>query len=404
MLPDIYIIRYLLLLFLSSTTEMVKYFLKFNHINLIAILFGVFILVPFKLKPFLVFFSLVYVLFNYTKTNYKPYLFFLIYYLVVLLTLFYCNNLENGINLLIRLLPFIIMPLFFSILKKDELTQLKHNFIRIFIYSNFIYSILIWAYLMFIRLTTPLRTLDHLLSYITNEFYGLNDHPIYISCFLGISLIFLLLKEKKNKTDYFILVFLLLTLILLSRKMVLLALFGIILLRIFQTLKNTKQLFFLASLLLFSLLIVLQIPEVSQRFLEIFNFNQIDKTTSTGTRIIIWEIIFDLILNNLFFGISWGDTQNLINSKLVALDLNTLINKNAHNQYLQILLSSGVFGFFIITYFYIQLFIKNYQKNIYFTLTQTLFLIVFLIENFIERQNGIIIFVFITCLFVNKKN
>jgi O-antigen ligase len=221
---------------------------------------------------------------------------------------------------------------------------------------------------------------------------------------LGISLIFLLLKEKKNKTDYFILVFLLLTLILLSRKMVLLALFGIILLRIFQTLKNTKQLFFLASLLLFSLLIVLQIPEVSQRFLEIFNFNQIDKTTSTGTRIIIWEIIFDLILNNLFFGISWGDTQNLINSKLVALDLNTLINKNAHNQYLQILLSSGVFGFFIITYFYIQLFIKNYQKNIYFTLTQTLFLIVFLIENFIERQNGIIIFVFITCLFVNKKN
>jgi O-antigen ligase len=280
---------------------MVKYFLKFNHINLIAILFGVFILVPFKLKPFLVVFSLVYVLFNYTKTNYKPYLFFLIYYLVVLLTLFYCNNLENGINLLIRLLPFIIMPLFFSVLKKDELTQLKHNFIRIFIYSNFIYSILIWAYLMFIRLTTPLRTLDHLLSYITNEFYGLNDHPIYISCFLGISLIFLLLKEKKNKTDYFILVFLLLTLILLSRKMVLLALFGIILLRIFQTLKNTKQLFFLASLLLFSLLIVLQIPEVSQRFLEIFNFNQIDKTTSTGTRIIIWEIIFDLILNNLFF-------------------------------------------------------------------------------------------------------
>lgn len=383
---------------------MVNYFSKFKFINIISFVFGVFIFVPLKIKPFLVLLSLVYVLTNFKKTfNYKPYTFYLIYYFVVFSTLFYCDNLKNGINFLVRLLPFLLIPLFFSILKKEELNFLKQKFIRVFIYSNFIYSILIWPYLYFIRSTTSLRTLDHLLSYITYEFFGINEHPIYISCFIGTSLIFLLLNDKKNKIDYFIMFFLLLTLILLSRKMVIIALFSIIILRILKEKINIKQLFFLGTLILISVLLISVIPEIYNRFLEILNFNQVENTTSTGTRVLIWEIAIEIFLKNWCFGVSWGDAQDFIRAELLELNLNDLINKNTHNQYIQILLSSGIFGFFIITYFYIKLFKKNYLNNIYFTLTQILFLAVFLVENFIERQNGIIFFVFITCLFINKK-
>jgi O-antigen ligase len=384
---------------------MVNYISKFKFINFISYVFGVFIFLPFKFKPLVLSFFVIYLFINRKNINIKPYRFFFSYFIVVFSTLIYCTNIKVGFDFQIRILPFLIIPLFFSALKSEDLKVLKSKFISVFIYSSFFYSLLVWGYLYYIRSTTHFRAIEDLLSYITYGFFGINEHPIYLSCIFGVSIIFLFLKNNKSKVDYFLIFFLILTIILFSRKMIIITLFLILLTHLFLVRNiNKSKIFFTLSSLTLCFLIIYNIPEISNRFSEMLNFNQIDNNSSTGKRLLTWKLAFDIFRDYWQFGVTWGDSQDYLNIAYKKINLVDFHNHNTHNQYLQILLSSGVIGFLIISIEYVKIFIKNFKENIYFVLTQIIFLSLFLVENYLERQNGIIFFVFITCLFVKNES
>lgn len=383
---------------------MVKFISSNNLLTTLSILMGIFVFIPLKLKPVIVVFCIIFIFFNFKKNfDLKNYLFFYCYFFLVNITLIYCNNFDNGIKLTIRTLPILVIPYFFSILNDNEKKKLRDNFIKYFIFSNFIYSLLIWPYLAYVKATTTLKTLDHLLSYITYEFFGFNDHPIYISSFFAVSIIFLIFKENKNKTDYFMLFFLIITLVLLSRKMIIISLFVSILIYyiINRKINILKNVFFF--ILFFSIVFILYfIPEIYLRFIEVLNLNQNLLTSSSGIRLTIWKIVVEILYDNWLFGVSWGDVQDALNEKYSKYGFVEILNKNCHNQYLQILLASGVTGLIIISIFYFNFFKNNVINNKYFLLTQILFLSLFIVENYLERQNGILFFVIISCLFIKR--
>jgi O-antigen ligase len=383
---------------------MVKYISDYKLINFISFLLGVFVFLPFKLKPLIVFCLLLFVLVNIKRSfNLKPYLWFFTYFFVVAASLTYCNNFEHGFSLLIRFLPFIVIPLFFSILKKDELDLLTKNFIKVFVFSCFFYAVLMLAYMYYIKSTTHLVSLNHLLSYVTNEFFGINEHPIYLSSYISIAIIFLFLNNYRSKIKNFILFFLIVTLILLTRKIFITTLFVIFFLQLFN-IKNLNSRNLLLGFIIFfsSSLLVYLVPEISGRFLEVLDYKQNDIESSTGSRISAWKTIIEIFIENWQIGVSWGDTQDRMNLIYAKYGYNEIMNLNAHNQYLQILLSSGIIGFLIISIIYCKLFISNYKQNKYFIYTQIIFLAVFLVENYLERQNGVIFFILITCFFIKK--
>lgn len=385
---------------------MVKYISKFKFIDYISFLLGIFIFLPFKVKPLVVIVLFLFFLNNIKRIKtLEHFYFFYVYFLIVLSTLIYTINLKTSIDFLVRILPFLFVPAFFSILNKEELNHLKSKFIKIFIYSNFLYALIIWPYLYYVKLTTPLRTLDHLLSYITYEFYGINEHPIYISSYMSIAVVFLILNSAKKKMEWFILFFLLMTLLLLTRKMIIITIFLIIFSRLLKFKSfNFSKILIATGFLIASSILTYFIPEIHLRFLELIKLDFNNLSTSTGTRFTAWQVAFDVFIDYWQFGVSWGDSQDFMNKKYVDLGLMEIININTHNQYLQILLSSGIIGFLILKIEYIKLFLANYKQNIYFTLTQIIFLSIFLVESYLERQNGIIFFVIITCLFIKKND
>lgn len=130
---------------------------------------------------------------------------------------------------------------------------------------------------------------------------------------------------------------------------------------------------------------------------------KIDKTDaeSTAVRILIWKESVKLIKENLFFGTTPGDA----NDKLIEAYKNegltgALIKKlNAHNQYLQTFIGTGVIGFVLLLLMTVGTLIYAFiKKNHILVLFSVLIILNFLVESMLQAQAGFIFFVFFLCL------
>jgi len=114
-----------------------------------------------------------------------------------------------------------------------------------------------------------------------------------------------------------------------------------------------------------------------------------------------------LVENAAFFGYGIGDVQDVLNESYIAQGYKKLAvdTYNAHNQYIQIALTAGLTGLLIFLASNIILyrqFIKS--KNSQGLLVLTFFLMVFLTESYLERQNGIIMYSFIMSMYIFKED
>jgi O-antigen ligase len=128
-----------------------------------------------------------------------------------------------------------------------------------------------------------------------------------------------------------------------------------------------------------------------------------NKETSSGIRYILWNTSEKVIKNSNYLGYGVGDAQEVL-SKQLALDGYAVLSKenyNAHNQYLQIGLATGVIGILLYLFSVAYLF-RNFmkRKNAEAIVFLLFFIFVFLFESVLERQNGIIIYSFITSMFI----
>lgn len=124
-------------------------------------------------------------------------------------------------------------------------------------------------------------------------------------------------------------------------------------------------------------------------------------------RAIIWESSFHIIKNNFFKGVGVANTNKELHKRYTEIRFGKGMKKhlNAHNQFIETFLASGIFGFLSLLAVFVYLFknaIKNKDKHfLHVLITITLYC---LIESYFESQMGLYIFIMFGSLFLLKKN
>ncbi len=389
--------------------------LKKNNITFsILYLFFLFPLIPNRVKGLPVIFLLIWGVFVFIKSKvrsypYKKVLFISSLYLLYLISLLYTENLKNIDKILSTRLSLLVVPLAFGFLYQ-EVKKIRFKDVVVFIKVNSvvsaIYSVLILSYLGYLGVFNNVIKIENALAYITNEMWLINQHPIYGSSFIGISLLLTLYyvvseKEKKIRGYIFLIVIMIITLFILTRKSVLIALFfsvfsGFLL---YKKRKNFKR--YLIAILTVVLLVFVFSKTVSNRFYELIDketYTRINKESSTSLRYTIYLSSIKAILKSPIIGYGVGDVKPEL-KKYYQKTSAEMIYYNSHNQYLSFYLATGIFGFLLLWIIMLKtIFLAVKKQKMVLLLLSVFFSVLMLFENILERQSGVILFSFYMCL------
>jgi O-antigen ligase len=389
-----------------------------NVFNLGVLLFSVSVLLPFNFRniPFLIF-SLVAIYFfckpklNSQKKYLKILIINILYFVFMLISIFYTDNFSEGTENLLSISPMLIMPLtFYAVFTRNNIKHalIQNRFYKLF----FISTILFFSAILIYSLFQGFFTKTYLLHYperITVKFGKYSMHPLYASILVVISLIFSTsiyktLKKSFTKVLFFIsIAFLFCQLILLARKGPIL-ISAIIFIVYFISLKNRKALgCFILTLIIFIILIFSNqlLKERFYEFISVILNPDLNNLGSTSTRLRIYNFSLEAISKAPIFGYGIGDVKDVL-SKFYIENNSTYFN--SHNQFLGAWLSCGIMGFVSLLSIFVFGFKKAVKSRdfIYFSVL-FLFFTMALIENFIEKQNGILLFSFLLNFFAFKE-
>ncbi len=140
-----------------------------------------------------------------------------------------------------------------------------------------------------------------------------------------------------------------------------------------------------------------------QEVINIKTYESFNPKLSTSIRLGVYKCCYKIIKRSYLFGYGIGDAQRELNLCYANESDILLMNKfNSHNQYLDILIKTGLFGFMFFLFF-ISFNLKaafNSENEILFSIIP-FYLLVFLTENILSRQSGVILFFFLICFFYN---
>lgn len=359
-----------------------------------------------------------------TGKSYRYYKTFLIVssvYLLLFISVLLSTNTSEGFKKMETMLSLLVFPIVFYLLLGK--TQLDFSKIRFFLMKSYYTSCLVFSTISFYLFTTYQNpkylfadSNFYRMAILDNKYLG--EHPIYVSIFTSIAIIFgfsFFDKERKYSWKNLILFIsqtcLITLLFLLMSKGVIVALVIVFVVKLIRQ-KKSKKIHVFSSLLAFSLLFVF-IPQQNNRFKEIINLNSyeaLDENNSTSIRVIIYKCGIQTLIKSPFLGSGIGDVQEQLDKCYNKQQVNfTKGMYNSHNQYLFIWLSAGILGFLIFICF-LAYYFKNaiqYDDHIMFSVL-ILYCTVFLFENVLSRQSGVIFFSFLVNFFLwdnlNKKN
>ncbi len=349
---------------------------------------------------------------------------FNIYIFLILSSLFIINILSvfNTFTFPVKkvetMLSLLLVPLAFSIIYKRLEGQHKKYFFLTFTLSSIILSIIHLIYYTYLGLFNEDSLKVNSLRRAVIEIPIFKDHPIYISIFLSISILLIpwIYKNAKLKIKIFFIlgnVFCLVDLFLLSSKGVIIGLFLssiVYILILFKKPKKIVKLSIVLSLVIIFVISIFHFPTLERRFRELnkkTTYTKIQPNNSTSIRIGIYQCVIKTIAKKPIFGYGLGNFPQK-ECYREASDHLYKINYNSHNQYLGYFLNAGIFGFLTLIGFLFYNFkiALNHKSYVYFIIT-LFFSIVMLIENILERQSGIILFIFMICFLnsisVNRK-
>lgn len=385
---------------------MIKKILKKDKlIRYVIFLFAFFPLIPNNLKglPVILLFLAVIISDFKKEVNWKWLLINSSLFLVYLFSLVYTENLKEGLTKLETGLSILILPIiFYGFLAKFNFDQsLKIKFFKFFIVSTFIFSVI-----SFVFIGTDNTTI-YFSDWFTDKFRVIitempliGQHPIYASIFLAISVVFYitLIKLKAFSTNFgnVYVLFLVINLILLfclASKGVIIGLFIVCFLDAIKNFKKVK------TVLVFLIMAVV-VFSFNRRFQELFradSYTIINENFSTSIRVGVYKCAFKIIEEEFLFGYGIGDSQRALNL-CYANKSNVLLKNrfNSHNQYLDVIIKTGFIGFLFFIYFLYKNFQKAFRgRNNIVVLILMFYCVLFLTENILVRQSGVILFFFL---------
>lgn len=306
----------------------------------------------------------------------------------------------------VKLVLFLLPILFFSpSLDKIELSKILRAFVLGGILS-FLISILLAVYHF---------SQDGDIQHFTYTGFAL-FHPTYISIYICFSLAIVLFKRDSFTRKYFygVLILLLIYIVLLNSKAGILSAFFIILLYILWQLKygvHKKQSLLHAGVALLCLLFLFfnfrNMNNRMQNALDVTLHHNADSlhNESTNDRLLVWQDALELSKKNLLLGVGNGDVKEALIETYNKNGHTAIAEKklNAHNQYLQSLLSGG---FVLLILLLLPLILSSflYWKHLHPIPLFFILILSFnmLFESLLEVQAGTIFIGFFLALFWRK--
>ena len=367
------------------------------------------------------------------KVNYIP-LLLCLFWILHAISLIYTKNLDRGLFDLQQKLSLLLFPLVCVSAKELVITFRKQILI------SFVVGLVLTSLLCFLKAAINSFSFspDGLVfnpipadAFWENHFWhyrlSFPRHPTYLSMFysFGLVVLFWLLKGKPSKklmVIYYLLValFLLMIILLTSRSGILIG--ALVLIVGFLWLYFRRTTLLMKILFLFVVIVSISLFAINNTRFSILlkglglNENtQIVKDSQledklmgeTLIRLKIWAAIPEVVENSWLFGVGSGDAKEVLLERYKQKGLEYALQNelNAHNQYLQTLLSLGIVGLIILLAVIVMPVIQSFRER---NILPMLFLIIimsnFMVESVFERIAGVLfVSIFYSLLFSMKK-
>tara|TARA_R110000744_G_scaffold115753_4_gene216577 strand:- start:2014 stop:3813 length:1800 start_codon:yes stop_codon:yes gene_type:complete len=325
-----------------------------------------------------------------------PYLLLILYVLWNIFTLVYTEDIYYGIKQVEKKIPLLIIGILGLFSNKQDFDFKK--ILSFYYYGMLSVITLCIVYSAYMLITDYYMAIALVQGFTNINLLNIFEHRLYI----GISLLMItplifeeIIHEKKTINIVSKLILLLISFYLIyssGSRILLIAMICIVFLLVYNYLKPKLDKRISLSLLLISIIFAFSIVYFHPRTkltLDLISKNK--PLSKLDNRFVTWENATEIILDNPIFGTGLGDAKNQLfasykkNGNLIELE-NEL---NVHNQYLQIILESGLIGFFLFSGFAISLYTTNKDKKIYILTGIAVFGLSFIIESVLSRNLGV---------------
>lgn len=377
------------------------------------LIFGIYPLIPNRIEGLSVILllavSLVYFVVDFKRKKFTRELVITsLLYVTFFISFLFSKDKTAGLRLIETMLSLIILPvIFYLFLGKItiDFAKVKNLFFKVFFVSSIVYCFIsLFLFSNFSHVKYPEKDANfYRVALLENNIIG--EHPIYVSIFLSIAILIgcTLFNKKRIKSwqNAFIFLgqlFLGTILVLLMSKGVILGLFFAVLI-LFIKIKKVAVKWLLISIVILGSIIVL-VPKKNNRFLEVFNissYQKLDNYNSTSIRVSIYNCAVEVLKDSPFFGYGVGDVQGVLDDCYESRDYGFSRKLyNSHNQFLNLWLCAGAIGFVLFLIWLGHYAIRAIEFRDRFMFAVLVFYgVIFLFENVLSRQSGVIFFAFI---------
>lgn len=177
-----------------------------------------------------------------------------------------------------------------------------------------------------------------------------------------------------------------------------------------RTGKLTKMIGVSAGLFAVIVILILSSATNRLRFKEMFDTKQSYSENQFGGRALRvqkWKYTIDCWKKEPIVGTGAGDYKEILQQTYVDNDfeLGYKNHFNSHNQYLQTLMATGVIGLFTLLLLFGSTLVSAFRSKNWVSLTFTVvFVLSCITESMMERQRGIVFFVFFASFLLSRKS
>lgn len=344
-----------------------------------------------------------------------------LYFVLLALSLIYTDDLSAGTLLLVRSLSLLFFPVIFLFVKEDAASVKKlFDFLLLGLMVSFFinFSMAVYDAISIVQGNIVAGSgIEWVYSFLNatinawNHFVGVGFsklvNPSYISLYILLVLSYYLKNKLKSRLQALVVIILFFYLFLLASRAAYLILAIMSILLIFNISDKGKK-YTMSILFLLGLIVFLNNPRVFDFYSSVKEFqntNEYNPTASEKSRLQIWNASIKLIEEAPIFGYGIGDANNVLVEKYRELNYMRNYNNeyNAHNQFLQTFLQTGVFGVSVLIAIFILLAKRMTRSRNEFSVFLIL-LISLLFESMLVRFNGIVFFSIVIPLLLKKRS
>jgi len=309
-----------------------------------------------------------------------------------------------------------LFPLFFATFDWDGFDpgHLK-QILTFFVTGCLISSLIILGNAIYTYYST-----DHSSGVFFYSKLAMHHHPSYLSLIFSFAIAFLIslmltvqtLSRRKKILIISLIIYFQVFIVLLSSKAGIIGLIflyaGVVLFAAFKMKNRLKVAAYLSAAMTFLFLLLLMLnPTVRLRFqaaekaMKSDYEMRSDSLESSVARILIWKSALEIISEKPVLGVGTGDVRNELVKKYREKKITPAIENeyNAHNQYLQTYLASGIAGLLVLIGCLAVAFAMAIRSgNLLYFLFALLFSFHIMVESMLERQAGVVFYAFINTL------